>query len=220
MNHVLFALKFIPLSFNALLPVINPVGSAMVFLGLVGDADHETRKHLARSIAINTVWFLLAVQVTGSYVLRFFGISLGVVEVAGGLALASMGWSALNEPEADSTAPMPKGSIARFHEKVFYPLTFPITAGPGCIVVALTLGAHASRSSLADSTLAHLGLLIGIILIAIAVYFSYAYADTTTAKLSPSVAQGVRRVVSFILVCIGGEVMWDGIRALLKTASS
>jgi multiple antibiotic resistance protein len=100
---------------------------------------------------------------------------------------------------------------------VFYPLTFPITAGPGCIVVALTLSAHATKSSLVDSGLAHLGLLLGTVLIGVVVYFSYAYADRTTAKLSPSVTQGLLRVISFILLCIGGEIMWTGIQSLIKT---
>ncbi len=220
MSQLLLVLKFIPLAFSALLPLINPIGSAVMFLGLVPNADHQTLKTLARTIAINTVWFLLIVQITGSYVLRFFGISLPVVQVAGGLVVATIGWALLNKPDPESKTsdPVPT-SPQSLDGMIFYPLTFPITAGPGCIVVALTLSAHASMPSLAKSAFAHLGLLIGTVLIGIVVYFSYAYADRMEARLSPSITQGILRVIAFILVCIGCEIMWDGIQNLLRTLS-
>lgn len=218
MKELSLVLKFIPLGFSALLPVINPIGSAVLFLGLVPFADHATMKVLARKIAINTIWFLLIVQITGAYILRFFGISLPVVQVAGGLVLATMGWALLNkqDPEGNTAIPI-AASPESLRGKIFYPFTFPITAGPGCIVVALTLSAHASKPSLLDSALAHLGLLFGTVLIGIVIYFSYAYADRMTSKLSAAITQGILRVISFILLCIGGEIMWNGIQDLLKT---
>lgn len=220
MKQLSVVLQFIPLGFSALLPVINPIGSAVLFLGLVPYADHATMKVLARKVAISTIWFLLIVQITGAYILRFFGISLPVVQVAGGLVLASMGWALLNKQNPETVAATPiKASAESMEDKIFYPLTFPITAGPGSIVVALTLSAHASRASLIESALAHLGLLFGTILIGIVVYFSYAYADRMTAKLTPAFTDGVLRVISFILLCIGGEIMWNGIQALMKAAS-
>src|SRR5271156_2779654 len=140
MKQLSLVLEFIPLGFSALLPVINPIGSAMLFLGLVPNVDHTTRKRLARQISINTIWFLFVIQVTGSYILRFFGISLPIVQVGGGLVLASMGWSLLTKPDTgpSTTAPV-AASASNWEDMVFYPLTFPITAGPGCMVVALTL---------------------------------------------------------------------------------
>lgn len=220
MKELLLVLKFTPLGFSALLPVINPIGSAVLFFGMVPFADHATKKVLARKIAINTIWFLLVVQITGAYILRFFGISLPVVQVAGGLVLATMGWALLNkqDPESNAAAPIAV-SPENLRDKIFYPLTFPITAGPGCIVVALTLSAHASKPSLLDSALAHLGLALGTVLIGIVIYFSYAYADKMTARLSRAITQGILRVISFILLCIGGEIMWNGIQNLLKTIS-
>src|ERR1700739_2735724 len=92
--------KFFGLAFSALLPVINPVGSALVFLGLVGNAPASVYKKLAFKIAVSTTIFLFIVEVVGTALLAFFGISLPVVQVAGGLVLASMGWSLLNQKEA------------------------------------------------------------------------------------------------------------------------
>lgn len=217
-TEVAILLRFIPLCFSALLPVINPIGSAMLFLAIVRNADHATMKRLARQIAITTIWFLVIVELSGSFILRFFGLSLPVVQVAGGLVLAAMGWSLLSSPEPAAATDGPAASsVASLDEKIFYPLTFPITAGPGCIVVALTLSAHATEPSLTTSAVAHLGLILGTILIGVVVYLSYAYADRTTAKLSPSVSQGLLRVISFILLCIGGEIMWTGVQSLIKT---
>lgn len=88
------------IAFSALLPLINPLGSALVFYGLVGDAPPEVYRHLARRIAINTILFLLVIELGGAAVLSFFGVSLPIVELAGGLVLAAMGWSLLNQQGA------------------------------------------------------------------------------------------------------------------------
>ncbi len=84
-------MKFFALAFSALLPVINPVGSALLLLGFVGDAPEPVFRDLARKIAIRTTLFLMVIELVGSGLLEFFGISLPVVQVAGGLVLASMG---------------------------------------------------------------------------------------------------------------------------------
>jgi len=194
------------------------MGSAMLLLTMVPGVDHPTMKSMARKIAINTIFFLLIVQITGAYMLRFFGISLPVVQVAGGLVLAAMGWSLLNAPDPEfNPTKQITTSPEKLTEKLFYPLTFPITAGPGAIVVALTLSAHASDSSLMDAAFAQLGLLISVVLIGVVVYVCYAWAETMRSQVSPGFTQGVLRVISFILLCIGSEIMWTGIQNLVKS---
>src|SRR6185312_2076481 len=91
--------KHFALGFTALLPVVNPLGSALVFLGLVGVVPPETYRSLARRIAINTILFFAVIELIGSAILSFFGISLPIVQVSGGLVLASMGWSLLNQKD-------------------------------------------------------------------------------------------------------------------------
>src|SRR6202453_4973289 len=88
------------LAFSALLPLINPLGSALVFLGLAGEAPPEVFRSLARRIAINNVIFLAVIELLGSAILNFFGISLPIVQLAGGVVIAAMGWRVLNEPDA------------------------------------------------------------------------------------------------------------------------
>src|SRR5271168_4031126 len=130
--------KYFALGFSALLPLINPLGSALVFLGLVGNAPADVFRNLARRIAITTTLFLLVIELVGAALLRFFGISLPVVQVAGGFVLAAMGWGLLNNSDTGPSKEKSDLAATDFRslgEKVFFPFTFPVTAGPGTIVV-------------------------------------------------------------------------------------
>ena len=213
------------IAFTALLPLINPVGSALVFLGLVGDARPEVYRSLARRIAINNVIFLAIIQVLGSAILRFFGISLPIVQLSGGIVIAAIGWSVLNEQDANKTARDKKedaelddemGTRA-LEQKAFYPFTFPVTSGPGTLVVMLTLSAHISDSNLTRNILGHVGLLIAIVVLSGLVYICYAYAPKITRSISPATVHGILRVVAFILLCIGVQIAWNGLALLLAT---
>ena len=212
-------LKFAPLAFIALLPVVNPVGSALIFLGLVGAAPPEDYRRLALKIAINTAALLMAVDLLGAGLLTFFGISLPVVQVAGGGVLAAMGWNLLNEkdepPAAGAEPARRAGSLDR---SVFYPFTFPVTAGPGCIVVAVTLSAHATQKARLGRVFAHLGILGGISAMCVVVYFCYAYAPWLTRKISPETTHGLLRIIAFILLCIGAQIAWNGAEALIHAS--
>ena len=213
--------KFFGLAFSALLPLINPLGDALVLLGLVGSAPSATYRALAKKIAINTTLFLLTIELIGTAMLKFFGISLPVMQVSGGLVLGTMGWNLLNQekPQTKDEPPdMAGAGLGSLEEKAFYPLTFPITAGPGCIVVMVTLSAHASLGGVLPGLLAHTGIALAVVLLSAAVYFCYSRAPAITARVSPQTAQGILRVIAFVLLCIGVQITWNGMEALLKTA--
>ncbi|HEY4381237.1 MAG TPA: MarC family protein [Acidobacteriaceae bacterium] len=216
--------EYFVLSFSALLPLINPLGSALIFLGLVGQAPIPLYHSLARRIAFNTVLFLIAIDLVGAALLRFFGISLPIVQVAGGLVIASIGWSLLNqessEPSRDkvqAAAQARADQIASsLRQKVFYPFTFPITAGPGTIVVMLTLAAHTPQRPLKDNLMAHGGLLLAILILCLGVYFCYAHAHRIAHRIAPSTIHGFLRIMAFILLCIGVQIAWNGLAPLLS----
>jgi len=211
--------KFFALAFSALLPLINPVADALLFLGLVGSAPPAVYRSLAKKIAISTTLFMLMVELVGTAMLKFFGISLPVMQVSGGLALAAMGWSMLNqqEPEAKVERAEADGAARGSLEgKIFYPFTFPITAGPGCIVVVVTLSAHASIKGWLPSLAAHAGIVLAVVVLSVGVYFCYGYAPVIAARVSSQTAHGIMRVVAFVLLCIGVQITWNGIEALLK----
>jgi multiple antibiotic resistance protein len=154
----------------------------------------------------------------GAGLLEFFGISLPVVQVAGGLVLASMGWNLLNEKETPGPTQVGKVGFGSLEQQVFYPLTFPVTVGPGCIVVMLTLSAHASmKRQVLEDVMTHLGISLAVVALSLTVYLCYGYAPKITARVSPSTAHGILRIVAFVLVCIGVQITWNGVEALIKT---
>jgi multiple antibiotic resistance protein len=220
---VLLVLKSFALALSALLPVINPLGSALIFLGVVGPASPATFFQLARKIAFSMVVFLIIIEVGGAAMLSFFEISLPVVQFAGGLVLAAMGWQLLNNRETDqepgdtdaksaTTSTRFRGSL---DDQIFYPLTFPITAGPGCIVVTATLSAHAGRQSALNNLMAHFGIALAITVCGVLVFLSYAYAPKITRKISPQTVHGILRVIAFVLLCIGVQISWKGLEAMI-----
>lgn len=214
-------LKYFGLAFSALLPVINPIGSALIFLGVVGEAPTDLFRDLARRVAVSTVLFLLIIELVGATLLSFFGISLPVVQLAGGFVLAGMGWGLLNNQDGTKATKQDaadSSSGGRLEGKVFYPLTFPITAGPGCIVVMLTLSAHASRTAVLANILAHVGIAIAVVALSVGVYVCYTYAPKITQKVAPQTAQGILRVIAFVLMCIGVQIAVNGLQAMMATA--
>lgn len=214
---MLLVLKFFALTYSALLPVINPLGSALMFLTVVGSVPIQQFRYLVRKVAFSMVLFLLVFEVGGAALLNFFGISLPVVQVAGGFVLAAMGWRMLDQDEN------PKGQggssvhdVAMLDEKIFFPLTFPISAGPACIVVTLTLSAHASRSELFRNALAHLGMALAIVALGVTIWLCYLYASRITQKLAQATIQGILRVAAFVLLSIGVQIALNGWEAVVK----
>jgi multiple antibiotic resistance protein len=214
---------FFGLAFSALFPLVNPLGSALVFVGLVGHAPPEVYRTLARKIAINTTLFFFTIQVVGTAVLKFFGISLPVVQVAGGLAIASMGWGLLTGNEASGKQKVSEFDDHAFRslqKKTFYPFTFPVTAGPGSLVVMVTLSAHAPPHGMfagLPDLAAHLGLISAVIVLSVGVYLCYGFAPAITARISKQTAEGITRVIAFVLLCIGVQIMWNGVLELIRT---
>jgi multiple antibiotic resistance protein len=131
-----------------------------------------------------------------------------------------MGWNLLNQekPQTKDEPDVAGPGLGSLEEKAFYPLTFPITAGPGCIVVMVTLSAHASLEGVLPGLEAHAGIALAVVLLSAAVYFCYSRAPAITARVSPQTAQGILRVIAFVLLCIGVQITWNGVEALLKVA--
>lgn len=211
------ALSFIPLAFAALLPLLNPLGSALILLDIVGDEPPPVYRRLAWRVALGMLGSIAVIELVGAGILRFFGITLPVLQVGGGLALAAMGWNMLNarDPPA-SDAPKARRDVDSVMEQAFYPLTFPLTVGPGVIVVVLTLSAHASGHGWQARVLAHAAIFVAAMLLAVLVYLCYAYAPRLERMIPQHAARGVQRLISFILLCIGVQIAWGGLATLLR----
>jgi multiple antibiotic resistance protein len=211
--------KYTLLVVGALFPIVNPLGNTPIFLSLTRGLSSKARKALARMIAINGLILILASIFIGTHILAFFGISLPVVQVAGGLVVISTGWALLRQPNDDgegSGGSQRECSEASYSRQAFYPLTLPLTVGPGTIATAITVGANRPEGSEWRWPLI-VGMLLGAVLIAASIYISYRFAERIGRTLGDSGMNVIIRLSSFILVCIGVQILWNGLSTLLRT---
>jgi multiple antibiotic resistance protein len=201
----------------ALIPITNPPGNAPIFLGLTRAMGEPDRRAMARRVGLNCLVLLVAAAYVGNYVLAFFDISLAVVRVGGGLLVAATAWRLL-AAEGDAGGDAPGSTRHPTPEDVagraFYPLSFPITVGPGSISIAITLGASLPAQG-AARLWSSLGLLAGIWVAAAAIWLAYRYASHLVRLLGPSGTAVFLRLSAFILLCIGVQICWDGVAELL-----
>jgi multiple antibiotic resistance protein len=209
------ATKNLLLVLVALFPIVDPLGGSPFFLALTREYAPEARKALSWRIAMNSFFLLIGSYFVGTYVLAFLGISLPVVQVGGGLLVMATGWTLLKQRD-DEKHEMQKAVQPRdtFHQ-AFYPLTMPLTVGPGSISVAITLGANAAHHH-PFHVLTTLAALFGLVLIAISIFLCYGFADRLARILGATGMTVVLQLSSFFLVCIGVQIVWNGIKALLS----
>ena len=196
----------------ALFPIVNPLGSAPIFLSLTREYPACVRQNLVRRITLNSFILLAVSTLIGSHVLHFFGISIPVVQVAGGLIVSATGWSLLTQKDADSKSP--KIDPVAATQKAFYPLTLPVTVGPGSISVAITLGADAGRSSYVWPVVLATAI-IGPLIVALSVYICYRSAARFERILGEAGIGVFLRLSAFIVICIGVQITWNGVAALI-----
>ncbi len=204
------------LVYAGLFPVVNPLGAAPMFLSLTGGVDDVRRKRLALSVAMNSFALLLGSMLCGSYVLEFFGITIPAVRVAGGALVAGMGWNLLNGRDSSKTESAPEVEPSRAANDGFYPLTLPLTVGPGAISVALTIGAHHASSPFTAREALVLGsAFLGLSALALTVYAAYRFASPLVHYLGSAGVNALVRLSAFILVCIGVQIAWGGVTGLI-----
>lgn len=201
---------------SALFPIVDPLGGSPIFLSLTREYRPQARRALSRQIAINSFFLLVGSYLIGTHILAFFGISLPAVQVGGGLVVISTGWTLLKRRDEDERDKVQQSSHQRetLHQ-AFYPLTLPLTVGPGSISVAITLGANASRSGI--NILAILASIVGSAIIALSIFLCYGFADRLARMLGVTAMTVIVRLTSFLLVCIGVQIVWNGVSAFLTS---
>jgi multiple antibiotic resistance protein len=203
---------------GALFPIVNPIGNTPIFLSLTRGLSEKGRATLAKMVAVNGLILILASIFIGTHILAFFGISLPVVQVAGGLIVISTGWALLRRTDDDEAQPESQRECheSDYSRQAFYPLTLPLTVGPGSIAVAIAVGANRAEGAQWRWPLIA-GMTIGSALICTSIYLSYRFAERLGRALGESAMNVIIRLSSFILVSIGVQILWNGLAALLAT---
>jgi multiple antibiotic resistance protein len=204
-------------AFTALFPVVNPIGCAAIFLSMTQRYPQPVREVLARKIAVYSFVILAVSLVFGTPILNFFGISLAVIQIAGGLVVGATGWKMLNAaegPSGDSPAP---ATMEDALGNAFFPLTLPITVGPGSIAIAITLGAdlkHETGPGLFGGVpRLFIAALLGMCLVCVLVLICYGRADRLVRALGRSGTSILVRLSAFVLFAIGVQIFWNGLIA-------
>jgi multiple antibiotic resistance protein len=203
----------------ALFPVVNPPGMAPIFLNYTESLDDAVARSLARRVAINSFILAAASLIVGPLALKFFGLSLAAVRIAGGLVLAAAGWRLLSQGQEDSKHRAPSASADEVLGGAFYPLTLPLTIGPGSIAIMVTIGTSLLAAPGNSILLYGLGALAGLACISMLIYLCYSQAEHVLRKLGPNGVNVLLRLSAFILLCIGVQIALEGYTAILSPRS-
>ena len=208
------ALEAILVTLAALLPIVNPLGGAPIFLAYTADLPGPARQHLAWVVTRNALLLLVVAMLGGSYVLAFFGISIPIVRVAGGLVVLATGWKLLHagdEPDA------PPSVISDAWEREAAKRGFyPLTVGPGSISVAITLGAGTATGPSAG-LMKMVAYLVGAGIVSASIYICYRSASYLSRALGETAQHVFLRLSAFILLCVGVAIFWSGVVGLVQT---
>lgn len=203
---------------GAILPIVNPLGAAPLFLRMTGDCDAAARNELARRIALYSFGLLLGSAMIGPLLLRLFDLSVSVIQVAGGAVVIALGWKMLNEePKPVQMATDRRKAALTAMSRAFYPFTMPLTVDPGAMSVAVTLGANHAHT-LSRLTIQSLAAVIGSAVVALCVFLTYRYAERLASRIGRQGMLIILRLSAFIVLSIGVQIFWHGVHALLVEA--
>jgi multiple antibiotic resistance protein len=204
-----------------LLPIINPLVGAPIFMAMTGD-NQRLSGRMARRVGLNCFLLLAGSLFIGGYVLEFFGVSIPAVRIAGGILVGSTAWRLLNDSGQDdlrkslATAAEEDLLDREIARRSFLPMTFPLTVGPGTIAAAITLGATRPEHGVAWVA-SSVGALIGLALAALAVYLTYRYSHQLLSRLGDTGILVLTRLAAFLLLAIGVDILWSGLSELIRT---
>lgn len=195
-------------SFLSLLPIANPIGAIPLFYSLTANDTPHYRGSQARSTAINVVWVLIIFLFAGRLILEFFGISLGVLQIAGGLLVSHTAWEMVTVSQRLTKK---EGQEAADKEDIYFiPMAVPLVSGPGAIGVVISQGAQT------HDWLHYVGCTLGIILLGTTLYFCLALGEPLIEIFGSNGIGALNRVLGFFILAIAVQLIADGILALLQ----
>lgn len=209
--------SFILLAFPALFSIINPLGGTFIFLAATRGFPAAVRRRIAREVATYSFITLNVSMLIGAYVLKIFGISIPVLRLAGGIIIALSAWKLLNAEDdgAERGAVLEEAGNRDASHMAFYPLTMPVTTGPGTISVAIALGTGGGGARGDNPLVFVLQALVTTALISVLIYLLYRSSSRISRAMGPTGTAIVARLSAFLLFCIGIQVMWTGVAELV-----
>ncbi|AGF46872.1 multiple antibiotic resistance protein [Candidatus Kinetoplastibacterium desouzaii TCC079E] len=202
-----------------LLPFLNPPAIAPIFLSMTEGASQEIRVMLAKKVAINVSIMLISTMIIGNAILALFGISLPIVRIGGGVLIMYSAWNLVtaSDEKSNDSSQDNSMSLEKANSKSFYPLTFPVTFGPGAIAGAITVGVSILDENFSNALLKFSGAVPAILLATFTLYICMKFASQMLNKLGESGTAVFMRLSAFIMLCLGVQVCWAGVQGLVNT---
>jgi multiple antibiotic resistance protein len=190
-------------TFLALFPIVNPFGGVPLFFALTAGYSNSERNLTAMKTAMYVFGILVVFMFFGRFVLNFFGISLPVLKIAGGLIVAHTAWGMVTA--STRITPAESDEAAGKSDISLTPMAMPMLSGPGSIGVVMGLAANA------EGPMTYLGLVIGITALALSVYLFLRLGGPLVAKMGPGAVAGITRIFGFLIFAVAVQLVWDGI---------
>ncbi len=189
-------------TFLALFPIVNPLGGIPLFFSLTSDYSPQERHQAGLKTALYVVAILVVFMLFGRFVLNFFGISLSVLKIAGGLIVANTAWGMVT---GSHRVTMEERSEALTKEDIsLTPMAMPMLSGPGSIGVIMGLAAEA------DGLVSYIGMVIGIIALGLIVYLLLVLGGPFVKRLGPGAMGAINRIFGFLILAIAVQLVWNG----------
>lgn len=189
----------------ALLPIINPFSTAPMFLAITEGDTEEERQEQARKAVIYMICILVAFLIGGSFIMKFFGLSLPGLRIAGGILVAGVGMRMLYPKDDAGQTKAEHQESKRKRDVSFTPLAMPSLAGPGAISVTIGL------TSLAKSWVGFAAIILGILLVAALVYTTLRLSTRLVGVLGVNGLHAMTKIMGFLILCVGVQFIVNGI---------
>src|SRR5215472_12452854 len=189
--------------FLALFPIVNPFGGIPVFFTMTSSWTPRERYRTAVKTGIWVFVILVTFLFFGRFVLYFFGISLPVIKIAGGLIVANTAWGMVTSHAR--ITPEEKDEAEEKEDISLTPLAMPLLSGPGAIGVVMALAAHV------DNAAAYIGMISGVAGIAVSVALFLAMGGPLVRKLGPGAVGAINKIFGFLILAIAVQLVWDGV---------
>jgi multiple antibiotic resistance protein len=204
-------ISYVLSTIGALIPIVNPFSTAPLVVSMTADLSEAERLSQVRRACIYMFCILAAFLIAGGLIMRFLGISIPGLRIAGGLVIAIVGFRMLFSAQApakkpEGAEPPPKRDIA------FMPLAMPSLAGPGSIAVVIGMSTTAQASNFV--ILRHALIAVGIAITAVFCYYVLRQATRLAKFLGPSGVGAMTGIMGFLLVCIGVQFIINGVAQL------
>src|ERR1700728_1544772 len=190
-------------TFLALFPIVDPFGGIPIFFTMTSTWTARDRTRTAFKTGMWVFIILVTFLFFGRFVLYFFGISLPVLKIAGGLIVANTAWGMVTSharitPEESHEA-LDKEDIS------LTPLAMPLMSGPGAIGGVMAIAAHV------DSSASYIGMVIGIGAIALSVFLFFYMGGPLVRRLGPSAVGAINKIFGLLILAIAVQLVWDGV---------